>query len=286
MRNKVRVKWPGGVFQLANGSGEARFYRIDAGNAETYEQAYEIGLAALADFAYSPRETITAKVNDTPEWPETGDAISTFDGEGDVATNRMLTRRIEATDTGLARLVPTLSSPSEQFALRQARTIRDLNNSNLGGRRQGGNPFLQIQSGVLSGTLSAPSVPPFSFSPVDVIAAPAWEVTDYVVLTKTIIQLRENFTAGGADAPAAATLSGDMTFKLFIDDTLGTFFSVTAGTSDYSVIGSIPLTPGQLLAVSIDAIGPEPTYEELDEVNATVQFETAPGSLDRNDKVN
>lgn len=283
--HRVRCFYENGMVEVSSGSGEARTSIIDA-SVDNAAAATDIANAALADFAYSPRESITPKVNDTPSWPTTGDAISTFDGTGSLATNRLVTRRVNIDAEGHADLVPTLASPSELYEKRQARRIESVTRKSMNGRYAAtGKPFIDGgDDRVLSGTMSAPGVPPWTIAPLDEhTAGPEWECNEYTLLTKVTVSLR----ATTGEPPPLKTIPATMRVLVYIDYTLITFIDVPPATWDYKKIGLIPIAPGQKMLCAVGEIGgPPPSYNDLNEINCTIQFDSAYGSLNRNARVN
>ncbi len=267
----VRVKWRDGFVDVGTGTGRRRTIPFDAGEAATEAAAIVIGQAVLDQHGYTPKRSVQAQVNDTPSWPSLGDACATFDTATTTATDRLIARRVTVNDTGFATLQPTLSTRAEVLALRQQRAIRLLTNGTVGGRSSGSNPFQQVNSGVLSGQLSAPSIAAWSWPVVAAEVGPEWEADSHVILTR-------------ATATFTDPLSDDVTFNTYINGVLSTFLVVPAGETTYTALGSVLVLAGDRLQVTIDSVGAI-LEAEGDLVKATFQFSAAPGAFNRSSTV-
>jgi hypothetical protein len=271
----VRVKYRNGFVDVSDGNvGRRRMIPFDAGNTDTAAQATAIGQKVLAQYGFTPRRSVQANIGDTPSWPVNGDAIDTFDLDGSIVTQRLLSRRVTFGDEAKVRLDPTLSSPLDEFVARQTQALRRLTNGTVGGRASGSSPFQQVNSQVLTGVVSGRRIETFSFSPITETESPEWEVPDFVLATKITATLNYATTPD-------ITFNHDIRFELVVNGVnltgVGGFLNVPAGNSTYSKLGTLTLLPGDKL--KINCVINDLTEFDLDDNRASVQFTAAPNSL-------
>lgn len=289
MRIVARVDWQGGFAEASSGSGYTRTITVDGGNVDTAAKAQELAVAVLNQHLISPRQSITTRLGSADPTPAVGQYVGTFDTTGSVVSNRLITRRVNTTKNGMSSLVPTLRSPSEIQEAKQARRVSRLSaGSDVNGRYNGSRGgFAQIRhDNVLTGTLSAPSLSRVSFSPLDEgKVSPVQEITNYLIITKTTIKFFQRNVSGGETPTPLFFPVGNVVFKVYVSGVLETFMNVQAGAHEYSAVGQIPLVPGDSFSVVVDAISTPPTYQETDQVNVTIEFDTAYGYLERREDI-
>ena len=292
MKVTVRCEWPKGFVEVDSGvAPPRRCFRIEAPNATTEAQALAVANAELAKltgggtFAGGGSESITPTVtNAAVRAVRPGDGVNTFDADGSIETNRMITRRVNISDIGQAEIVPTLLSRQQTFEQKQARRVARLAaGTDASGRYDGarGGFIDRTDDSILSGVMSAPSVSPFTFQGVDVKAAPAQKIENHILICKTVISFVENFTREGQEQPFFVNVPDTVQIRFSVNGSFVGFIQIPAGVPIWEVLGAIYLKPGWTFQVYIHQVGPGPVYEVIDEINMTVEFRTAEGYMTR-----
>jgi hypothetical protein len=266
----VRVKWKGGYLDVSNGEvGRRRTIAFDAGDAETQAAAQAIGEAQLDLLGVTPRRSVEARIGVTPEWPENGDRIATYDLDGSFADQRLLSRRVNFDESGIASLVPVLNSPSEELIARQQRDLKKLTGGTAGGRAQGANVFQQPSNGVLTGTMSAKKLDSWSWNPIEEADGPLVTITESSVFTLVIFTIK--------DGP----LFDALRVEYVLNDTVVAYTTIPAGRNEYKVCANLAVVPGETYGINVTN-----TYgnDEITLGNATLtaQLVGAQAQMDRN----
>lgn len=278
---RVRVKWPGGYVDVADGDpGPTRMVPFDAGNARTLDAAVQIGVTVLATYAARPLRSYSVQVGDTPSWPELGDAIETVDIDGTTpVTNRLVSRRVSITDNGFAVLEPTLSTVQDQFALATTLKLKKLTTT-ASGQSAAGKPLVQPQQNVLSSQLSEQGTITWSQSPVRVRMSPIQKLSESTTFTRLQILMTKN-TSDGA---VPETLPYPLTFTMLINGSPVGPITYPASTFEWNILGGGYWPAGTTIQVGIASLGSN-TYGDTAKRAVTVNFMGVTGSFVREVKM-
>lgn len=294
MPTVIRVKWPGGYVDVPQspGPGLRRTIPFDAGNVRTREAAIEVGQSVLAEQGDRPQRSWAAQVGDTPEWPSTGDRVSTVGIDGTtLEDNRIASRRVSITNTGFAQLEPTLASKQTLFVERNQLALRKLTSGQVGGRSSAGEPLQIVDSNVFTGQMSEPSLGPFSWSKMTAGPPSAVPIKEPMIITRMTV-LTTTPTGGPPGPNGEATpklegvgqpwkivwqklspLNGDQTVVFTIPLYQNSGFT----WFEYTFIGIALLVPDDKLSLSLGI--DDLSYVDANNHSVSITFQTAIGNF-------
>lgn len=202
MQVVVRVKWAGGYVEvLGPGGGPRRTIAFDAADARTRAKAIEIGEQVLVEYADRPVRSWAAQIGDTPSWPEVGDRIETFDVDGSLTDVRLVSKRVAVSDTGFARLEPTLGTRRDLLVERNQRALKKLTDG-LQGRSSASEPLLMpSDTGFAAGQMTETQTLSWAASGILVSKSPVQVLSEPTVLTRLQLTLTLNTQASSAPNP-------------------------------------------------------------------------------------
>ena len=209
------------------------------------------------------------------DWPELGDARSTY-GFGDtLTTQRIVGRKVTWDSNGYAIVTPVLGSPEEQIDARQKLAVERLATGTTAGRSAGVQPLRQADNGVPSGVLRGVSMPPFSMSDLSKIDtatshSPMWTPTESVLVLKVALLIAppDGWTDPVDDA---------IDVSVEVNGTSELVVELPAGDAKWSTLTGLLIPAGSDTQVIV-SMGTN-TLSEWENVRLTVEFETAPASM-------
>ena len=271
----VRVQWGDGrITEVSDGgTGRKRAITYARNDVTTVAQATQVGEALLTTLG--TRDSVSIGLEDHLDWPELGDARSTY-GFGDtLTTQRIVGRKVTWDSNGYAIVTPVLGSPEEQIDARQKLAVERLATGTTAGRSAGVQPLRQADNGVPSGVLRGVSMPSFSVSDLSKIDtatshSPMWTPTESVLVMKvTLLIAPPDGWTDPVDDAIDVSVEVNGTSELVVE--------LPAGDAKWSTLTGLLIPDGSDTQVIV-SMGTN-TLSEWENVRLTVEFETAPASM-------
>lgn len=271
----IRVQWGDGrITEVSDGgTGRKRAITYARNDVTTVAQATKVGEALLTTLG--TRDSVSIGLEDHLDWPELGDARSTY-GFGDtLTTQRIVGRKVTWDSNGYAIVTPVLGSPEEQIDARQKLAVERLATGTTAGRSAGVQPLRQADNGVPSGVLRGVSMPPFSVSDLSKIDtatshSPMWTPTESVLVLKvTLLIAPPDGWTDPVDDAIDVSVEVNGTSELVVE--------LPAGDAKWSTLTGLLIPDGSDTQVIV-SMGTN-TLSEWENVRLTVEFETAPASM-------
>lgn len=232
----VRVRWEGGYVEVSNGdlTTPRRTIPFDAGNVKSASKALEVGQTVLQEWADRPIRSWQLDVADTPSWPSVGDRIETFDVDGTLVDQRIVSRRVSIRPGGFAKLEPTLGTRRDLLVERNQRVLKKMTDG-LQGRSSASDPLLVSRdTGFSAGQSTERSVFAWSNTGVRKIDAPKTELTELTTLVRLQMLLTRNNQGGGNQTPV--TVGDALTLNAWFNNISVGFFAFPAGVSEWNIL--------------------------------------------------
>lgn len=271
----IRVQWGDGrITEVSDGgTGRKRAITYARNDVTTVAQATKVGEALLTTLG--TRDSVSIGLEDHLDWPELGDARSTY-GFGDtLTTQRIVGRKVTWDSNGYAIVTPVLGSPEEQIDARQKLAVERLATGTTAGRSAGVQPLRQADNGVPSGVLRGVSMPSFSVSDLSKIDtatshSPMWTPTESVLVLKvTLLIAPPDGWTDPVDDAIDVSVEVNGTSELVVE--------LPAGDAKWSTLTGLLIPAGSDTQVIV-SMGTN-TLSEWENVRLTVEFETAPASM-------
>lgn len=271
----IRVQWGDGrITEVSDGgTGRKRAITYARNDVTTVAQATQVGEALLTTLG--TRDSVSIGLEDHLDWPELGDARSTY-GFGDtLTTQRIVGRKVTWDSNGYAIVTPVLGSPEEQIDARQKLAVERLATGTTAGRSAGVQPLRQADNGVPSGVLRGVSMPSFSVSDLSKIDtatshSPMWTSTESVLVLKvTLLIAPPDGWTDPVDDAIDVSVEVNGTSELVVE--------LPAGDAKWSTLTGLLIPAGSDTQVIV-SMGTN-TLSEWENVRLTVEFETAPASM-------
>jgi len=275
------IKWARGYYRHApNSTGRPKkMIGLDAPWATTVSEVVDFATKQNNRYnAGQVPDNITIDLADMGDtWVDVGDRVNTFTRDGSTVAARVVSMKATQFNNAFTKFTPQLGTVQKQMVERFDVDLKATGNGTDGGKNQSTTLFRNTDSGMQSGQLGEPSIETFAFDAVDLIDSSVVEVKEPMILTVAQI----TFSAVDEDMqPVAATLPGDVTFNLFKNSSLETYVTVPGGHSQWTVLGSILVVGKDKLMWTIDDLGTN-TVEDTAALKASVKFDTAPATLNR-----
>lgn len=271
----VRVQWGDGrVTEVSDGgSGRKRAITYARNDVTTVAQATQVGEALLETLGI--RDSVSIGLEDQSDWPELGDARSTYGFADTLTSQRIVGRKVTWERNGYAIVTPVLGSPEEEFDARQKLAVERLATGTTAGRSAGVQPLRQSDNGVPSGVLRSVAMPPFSVSDLSTIDtatshSPMWTPTEAVLVPKVTLLIAppDGWTDPNDDAiDVSVEVNGSS--ELVVE--------LPAGEAKWSTLTGL-LIPANTDVQVIVSMGSN-TLSEWENVRLTIEFETVPASM-------
>lgn len=265
MKTVVVVQWAAGYVEVADGgSGARREIAWPATDVQTAAAAAQIGTAVLATLGV--RDSISVTAQDTPSWPQVGDAHSVAGWSGASSTQRLVARRVGMDENGYAVVTPTFSSPEEEALSGQRRAIEAMTTGAASRSAAGQSAQGRLGRSVPTGALSPPTIPPWSVDPPAVGRGPGWTTDESVVITSMDILCRET---GPPDDP--------ISIKLYVSGTSVATITFPKDATHWTVLGNVFVGAGSVLQFAVDSVGANTEAHLADlKLSMTATAATAP----------
>lgn len=275
MRYLFSIKWAKGFYLYdGGGTGRPKVIPVDAPALQSEAACVDQGARLAIRYAGGDvPDTITLDLADFGTLPALGDRIATFDGDAAWSEARITKRRVERFNNGHARLVPTVGPPNQTVLDRQNLSLKRSAAGTDGGRNATYTPVRTVDSGIVSGQLTAPAFDSWSWSQINLTDGHIKEVKDEAVLLTKI-------TSTLSLEDSSASVPHDFTYFFYVNDLLVSYMVHPGGESKWRTFGHALLLPGQNFMVSIGSLGSN-SLADVSGVKALIQFDTAPGQLHR-----